>query len=387
MVKVFSGDNPSQLYLDSLLAILREGDDVSPRGMKVLEIRPAIFEYTNPLNRAILMKGRKMNPFFLLAEALWIIAGQSDVQFLTKYNKNMKQFSDDGVHFAAPYGERLRFWNKSNLRNYVYNPLDQLVDVYEKIKKDKDTRQAVASIYNPAFDNVGYGGKDTPCNLILTFKQRNGKLDLTVFNRSNDVHYGVFTNLAQFATIQELLASWLNVEVGVYRQITDSLHTYVKDFGYKETENILNAYNIDMNNIPEEAPEIKNYSEGLEVPRITASLEETEAFLYSLFNNGIIEAIHNDENMKKSDNVDILLDVIKSLPDAYFRDTLLSMVAYRTHRVGNKDMAFKALGSMSDSSWKVSCIRFLFKRYKNDQEFVNLYKHLPSLAKEIIEED
>lgn len=105
MVHVFSGDNPTQLYLDALISLLKEGDEVSPQGKPVKEIRPAIFEYKNADNKVTFLRGRTINPFFQLAEAMWILAGRSDVKWLTQYNRNMASFSDDGETFNAPYGE------------------------------------------------------------------------------------------------------------------------------------------------------------------------------------------------------------------------------------------------------------------------------------------
>jgi hypothetical protein len=50
-MKVFRGDNPTQLYFDSMLSVLTEGEEHAPRGKKIKELRPVCFEFTNPLNR------------------------------------------------------------------------------------------------------------------------------------------------------------------------------------------------------------------------------------------------------------------------------------------------------------------------------------------------
>src|SRR5690606_10759571 len=225
MVQVFSGDNPTQLYLDATIEVIKDGKELAPRGKKVKELHPAVVQFTNPLNRVTFLKGRKINPFFQLAEGIWILLGRADVDFLTRYNRNMANFSDNGVFFNAPYGERLRFWGKNDASGFIHNPIDQLYDAYKKLKADPDSRQAFAMIGDPRFDNSDYtlsGGKDVACNREIFFKIRDGKLDITVTNRSNDVHWGLWgANLNQFTTIQEMMASWLGVEVGVYTQMTD----------------------------------------------------------------------------------------------------------------------------------------------------------------------
>ena len=207
-----TGDNPTQLYYQAIQDLINEGDECAPRGKRVKELRPASVEFTQPFNRVSFLRTRHVNPFFMLAEAWWIISGRADVEWLTKFNANMSSFSDDGVWFNAPYGERLRTWGKNAAHNIVLNPLDQLRDAYIKLADDKDTRQAVMVISNPHFDNsrytLGERGKDIACNLVITFKIRNNKLHMTVFNRSNDVHWGLWgANLNQFTSIQELMAT------------------------------------------------------------------------------------------------------------------------------------------------------------------------------------
>lgn len=383
MAKLYSGDNPSQLYLQALDELVREGDIVSPRGKAVKELRPVTIEFLNPINRVTFVKGRKVNPFFQMAESLWILKGRADVDWLTKYNRNMAQFSDDGEFFNAPYGERLRFWNLNTYKDFVFNPIDQLVDVYEKLKKDLYTRQAVAVIYNPMFDNHSYGGKDTPCNLILTFKVRKEKLDLTVFNRSNDLHWGTFgANLCQFATIQEVVASWLGLKVGKYCQITDSLHIYLDDYGAKETDKILKAYNLQ----PElgfSLPVVKHFTFENE-PRITSNYEQFEGILNGYFDE-LDDIVHNDEVYEDFGKAEALLEGLRSCPDPYLRNSFIAMFTYRAHRLEKKGLVLTGLDNMEDSQWKLSCLYFLYNSYKDDQGFRDLYSNYTDDMKSYIE--
>lgn len=161
------GENPTKMYLQSIKDLMANGDEVSPRGKLVKELRPACIEFLNPYSRVTFLGGRRINPFFQVAESLWILSGKADVEWLTKFNANMSMFSDDGKWFNAPYGERIRTWNKNALHNVVINPIDQLADAYRKLVNDKDTRQAVIVISNPMFDNSKYTidekGKDIAC--------------------------------------------------------------------------------------------------------------------------------------------------------------------------------------------------------------------------------
>lgn len=380
----FSGSNPSQLYMDILSTVIKEGDVLAPRGKKIKEIRPVMIEFKNPSRRTTFLKGRTINPFFQVAESMWILAGRSDVGFLLDYNKNMGQFSDDGVFFNAPYGERLRFWNKSDANNFIYNPLDQLRDVYEKIKADPDTRQAVAVIYNPLFDNIQNDTKDRPCNLLLSFKLRNGKLDLSVYNRSNDLHWGTFgANLCQFSTILEAMATWLGVEMGSYYQITDSLHIYLDTYGSKITGDIEQAYGVNLET--DEAPVVEDFVELLDPnPKMRYNLDDMSLFLNEYF--GILDSFMKDDETYKNDgdSAQALLQQIKGVPDEYMRVTLLLMVAKQAMNRGMWDTVATAMNWIPLCEVKISALRFLYKSYP---DYINQYDLDEKLMKYIRREE
>lgn len=205
--------------------------------MEVLDFKTTILQ---PRLRCVGGASRNINIFFLLAEALWIWAGKNDVGFLSIFNSRMKDFSDDGVTFNAPYGFRLRHYGSDpvssfivsekddNLRHYDDEPkafrMDQIKWVLNLLDQDPNTRRAVATIWNPEFDTRE--SKDIPCNDLLMFKIRNNKLHLTIANRSNDLHWGLCTNVFQFSFIAELMAEILGVELGQQTHNSQSLHIY-----------------------------------------------------------------------------------------------------------------------------------------------------------------
>jgi thymidylate synthase len=58
--------------------------------------------------------------------------------------------------------------------------------------------------------------------------------------RSNDIFRGFPNNLVQFTSLQEIMAGWLDLELGSYNHISDSLHIY-KDC-YDELSTIEDAH-------------------------------------------------------------------------------------------------------------------------------------------------
>jgi len=96
-----------------------------------------------------------------------------------------------------------------------------------------DTRQVVLQIWDPSADLPLQDGRpaspDIPCNVCAFAKIRNRKLEWTQVLRSNDLFLGVPHNFVQFTSLQEILASWLGIELGSYRHLSDCLHIYKRD--------------------------------------------------------------------------------------------------------------------------------------------------------------
>ncbi len=196
---------------------------VAPRGIPTLEaVYPVATTYECACERVLFHPLRDANPFFHFFESLWILAGREDIASLAFFVKRMADFSDDGKIFHGAYGARL-------FGDWASDGSTQISNVIAQLKADPDTRRAVAAIWHPQQDS-GYGGKDMPCNTMLTFKIREGKLHMTVFCRSNDMTLGAYgANVVQFSTLLEYMAAMLGVPVGTYTQISDSFHVYEAD--------------------------------------------------------------------------------------------------------------------------------------------------------------
>lgn len=185
----------------------------------------------NPYRRCVGGAYRNINIFFLMAESMWIFTGQKDVKFLNFFNKQMKTYSDDGNVFHAPYGFRLRHYGVRSEDKYSEDNLhaaqgyDQVSDAIKIFAANPNTRQVVLSIWNPDFD-LGAKSKDIPCNDILMLKIRDNKLVTTIQNRSNDLHWGLPTNVFQFSFLTEMISSCLGIKLGTQVHNSQSLHVY-----------------------------------------------------------------------------------------------------------------------------------------------------------------
>src|SRR5690606_16440201 len=116
--------------------------------------------------------------------------------------------------------------------------VDQLAHVVDLLRVDPLTRRAVISIYDPAIDVAD--GKDIPCNNWLHFLSRNGKLDLHVATRSNDLIWGWSgINAFEWSALQEVVAGLLGIHVGSLNFSIGSLHIY--DRHWKRAEQLADA--------------------------------------------------------------------------------------------------------------------------------------------------
>ena len=216
-MRVFKDTNVNQLLPKALMAMKELGIPINSRNGMTLEFdTPVTSVYLFPKERVLFNEKRDANPFFHFMESLWMLAGRNDTAFPSLFNSKIGAYSDDGTTFHGAYGWRIR-------KHFTE---DQFTKIIYLLKTEPDTRRAVISIWDPIID-LTYAGKDTPCNDMIMFKIRNGKLNMTVCNRSNDLIWGCYgANAVHFSYIMEYVANKVGVPVGVYNQVSDSLHVY-----------------------------------------------------------------------------------------------------------------------------------------------------------------
>jgi len=211
-----------------LCEILANGRDVAPRGQPTKEVLHTNF-ITVDMGRAVVTDPlRKLNYQFQCAEALWILGGDNRLEPLTKYVKRMAQFSDDGVTLAGAYGPRI---------------VPQLPYVVSALVVDRDTRQAVLSIWTPS----PKPSKDIPCTVAVAFSIRDDRLHQHVFMRSSDAWLGIPYDIFSFSCVGLRVACSHNADISQPRpvlpgQLTISMtssHLYERDL--EAVHKVLNA--------------------------------------------------------------------------------------------------------------------------------------------------
>lgn len=317
------------------------GRRISPRGQETLELDGTVMTvYENPMERVLFHPDRDANPFFHLMESLWILAGSNDVEFLKFFNSRMSEFSDDGKIFHAPYGYRLRY--SQSLFHNQRAVIDQIQSVCEMLQKDPDSRQAVMQIWEAGLD-LNTESKDIPCNDMIFAKVRDGKLNITVCNRSNDVLWGAYgANVVQFSMLQEYMAAWIGVGVGTYIQVSDSFHVYTNNPLYEKLKDLRVPFDL------YETPSIEPF------PLVTMDIRAWGNQLKTF----MIEARH------AMGPIQLMPASIFAHSDPFFAEVAVPMFnAYVCHKNKQKGVALMWAGYIAASDWRYACEEWLSRRY------------------------
>ncbi len=116
------------------------------------------------------------------------------------------------------YGVQWRRWLGSDGKVY-----DQITDVVERLKRDPSSRRLLFHGWNVAeVDQMAL----PPCHLLYQFFVENGKLSLTLYQRSCDTGLGVPFNIASAAFLVHMVAQQVGLEAGELFWVGHDVHVY-----------------------------------------------------------------------------------------------------------------------------------------------------------------
>lgn len=339
---VISARNVNEALLLGLMYLHEYGTDRDSRNgpVKVFST-PVVTEYERPLERVLFFAERDANPFFHFFEALWMLAGRRDVAFVSQFSSNIANYSDDGRIFHGAYGHRWRNhfqiaqWDEAD-KNVNIKSLDQLATIAHLLKQNPDDRRIVLQMWD-AVSDLGNDGKDYPCNIAATFRIcPYGRLDMTVFNRSNDMIWGAYgANAVHFSMLQEMMAAWVGVPVGKYWQISTNFHAY---------KNILEK--LDDANIMSHSPGYDPYSlsEVAPFPMVNTNVETWMSDLAMFMSEGPVIGFQ----------------------DKFFKNVVAPMWSswqqWKTKEPGYIDRALADIDRCLAPDWHRACREWLLRR-------------------------
>ena len=207
--KVFRNANTAYEYLHD--RIIRDGVDFG----NTKALFNVGFYMTDPMDNRIINRERNWKEDYAEAEWQWYLTGMPNIKMLGeiygKIPEIWKRMADEHGYVNSNYGYQ---WERNN----------QLEIIIEMLKQNPDTRQATISIYDGKeikdYDN------DTPCTYAVQFTILNGRLDMCVTMRSNDLWFGFCNDQYCFSRLQDMVSKRLNIKPGVYYHFAHNLHIY-----------------------------------------------------------------------------------------------------------------------------------------------------------------
>jgi len=150
-----------------------------------------------------------------------------DLPALDRYASQLLNKENPGFDYT--YGNRLRayecIFTDSDVGSLQTIKWDQINLIIGKLKKDKNTRRALAITWRPDRDIVA---DHSPCLIVLDFVIRQSKLYLTAFFRSQDLKRAWPSNVYGLAKLQEIIAHQVGIQTGPLTTMSVSAHYYIE---------------------------------------------------------------------------------------------------------------------------------------------------------------
>lgn len=313
---------------------------------------PVVTVYKKPMNRVLFSPMRDANPFFHLMESLWMLAGRNDLDWPAQFNKRMTSYSDDGgITQPGAYGYRWR-------RYFGY---DQLETIIVELKHNPTTRRCVLAMWDGGqpVDEDGRsimadnkveradlltaisGGNDVPCNTHAYFDMIDGKLNMTVCNRSNDIVWGAYgANAVHFSFLLEYVAAATGLPMGVYRQISNNYHLYTNVVGSEQ-----------MMPMSRDVEASDKYFDGKYADRALIKLRQVPLL------DGCDDSSHFQERLA------YFLNESTHGNQGFFGKVAEHMFkAWRAHKAKNYDEAQTHARAIVADDWRIACTEWLERR-------------------------
>lgn len=218
------------------------GSHVSPRGQKVKEATLATLEI-DPIYSAMSFEPRKFNWKYFAGELAWYLMRTDDIAFINNFSSFWKQICTSG-QCNSNYGHILLQSHPSlnvEVHESLHSEVNQMEWVYNCLKNDKFSRQAIAFLNTPYYQKSGTETRSFPnandfvCTLYLNFWIRDNKLYMKVQMRSNDIFFGLSYDAPWFSTLHQsmylnLKNIYEDLELGTYYHCADNIHYYERHF-------------------------------------------------------------------------------------------------------------------------------------------------------------
>ena len=160
----------------------------------------------------------------VIEELLWFLRGETNIKSLVEKDIHIwDEWAAPNGELGPVYGAQWRNWNGEGI--------DQIRCLMDTIKGDPWNRRMILSAWN-----VGDLSKMAlvPCHMFAQFYVRNGRLSISVYQRSADMFLGVPFDLASYAALTHMMAQQAGLEVGDMVYTFGDTHVYLNHLDQAE---------------------------------------------------------------------------------------------------------------------------------------------------------
>lgn len=205
-------------YIRLLNEVLEHGEKRQDRtGTGTLSVyapAPMVFELGSgfPLvtTKRMFLKG-------IIAELLWMLSGNTNIKALTDQGVHIwDEWADADGNLGPVYGAQWRNWSDGH---------DQIAELVHSLKTNPSSRRHIVSAWNVGeIDNMAL----PPCHCFFQcYVHTDGRLDLTLYQRSADMFLGVPFNIASYSLLTMMLASVTGLHPGKFTHMIGDAHIYL----------------------------------------------------------------------------------------------------------------------------------------------------------------
>ena len=213
-------------YLDLVRLVLEHGTLKQSRtGVDTISYFGA--QYRVDLAKGFpLLTTKEVNWPAVLRELLWYLSGEDHIRNLRQYTKIWDAWADEQGNLDTAYG---RYWRrfphpyKDEKGQWQVREVDQIQYVIDTLRKEPTSRRMVVTAWEPG--NAATS-KLPPCHYSFVFNVQGNKLNCHLTQRSGDIALGIPFNLACYATLTQMIAQEVGMDLGSFSHTIVDAHVY-----------------------------------------------------------------------------------------------------------------------------------------------------------------
>lgn len=213
-------------YLDLVQLVLEKGTHKPNRtGIDTISYFGA--HYTVDLSKGFpLLTTKEVNYSACLRELLWYLSGEDHIRNLRQHTRIWDAWADEEGNLDTAYG---RYWRrypspyKDQAGHWQVREIDQIQYVIDTLKTEPTSRRLVVSAWEPGNAQTS---KLPPCHFSFVFNVQGRRLNCHLTQRSGDIALGVPFNLACYATLTQMIAQEVGLDLGFFSHTIVDAHIY-----------------------------------------------------------------------------------------------------------------------------------------------------------------